>query len=371
MTALKIAVLEGDGIGPEVMAEAIKVLKIVEKRTACTFEFKTAAFGAQAYFDHGFSFPEETKKICDECDAILKGPIGLSHEDSKKIPVDMQPERGALLPLRRRYNTYANVRLAKLPRDLSDCSPLNKNRNQHGIDLLIVREFVSGPYFGDQHTGVNHDGLRYVRHAFEYDEKQVQRVVIRAFEFAMKRKRRLHNIQMSNVMKSSVLWNAILEEVHREFPEVEVINMLADTAAYSLPLNPSEFDVLVMENIFGDVISNLCAGIIGSLGLMPTACLGSGKSCFEPAHGSAPDLAGLGIANPFAMIGSAAMMLDYNFGMKVESENIFNAMTNVLRKGGVTQDLTTSITPRLRIDTVAFGDLVAEELSSMPMLADA
>ncbi len=366
MPRYKIAILEGDGIGPEIMAEAIKVLDAVQRRSDVEFEYLFGAFGADAYFDKGYSFPQETKEICDSADAMLKGPIGLSFEGAKKIPVDMQPERSALLPLRRRYDTYANMRIAKLPAEWAKFSPLKNERIGTGVDIVLVREYVGGLFYGDQHTGVNHDGLRYVKQSFEYDEKQIKRVAMLAFELAMQRKKLIHNVHMSNMLKSSVLWNAIIEEIQREFPEVVVVNILADTAVSELCLNPGQFDVLVMENIFGDIISDVCGGLIGSLGLMPSACLGGSRSCFEPAHGSAPDIAGKGIANPYSMIGSAALMLEWSFGMVEEARNIFAALSAVVGRGMVTPDLIPTHKSRTRVDTSAFGDMVVEELSSSP-----
>ena len=249
MKTYKIAILPGDGIGPEIMREAIKVLKVVEARNDVKFELMEAAFGGQAYFDCGHPFPEATKKICDEADAIVKGPIGLSHEESNKIPVDMQPERGALLPMRARYNTYANYRPVSLPKSIAHFSPLKAEIVGEGIDMIMVRELVGGLYFGHKETGINAQGLRYVKETLEYDEGQISRILREAFELANKRKKKLHNIHKSNVLKSSVLWNEIVEEIRVEYPDVQVIHMLVDAAATHLCLNPCQFDVMVMENM--------------------------------------------------------------------------------------------------------------------------
>jgi len=209
----KIAVLAGDGIGPEIMTEALKVLKVIEARNDVSFELMPAAFGANAYFDYGHPFPQATIDICDAADAILKGPIGLSHEESQKIPVDMLPERAALLPMRRRYNTFANFRPVSLPKELAHFSPLKPEIIGEGIDLIMVRELVGGLYFGDKEVGVNDEGLRYVRETLEYDEGQISRILHEAFKISMRRKKVLHNIHKSNVLKSSVLWNEIIEEI--------------------------------------------------------------------------------------------------------------------------------------------------------------
>ncbi len=363
MTTHKIAILEGDGIGPEIMAEAIKVLDLIESRNDINFELIRGAFGASAYFECGHPFPEATKALCDEANAILKGPIGLSHAESKKIPIELQPERGALLPLRRRYNTFANFRPVYLPKSLAHFSPLKPEIIGDGIDLMIIRELVGGLYFGEKETGINDAGLRYVKETLEYDEGQIARIAKVAFDTAMKRQKRLHNIHKSNVLKSSVLWNEVIEEVGQDYPEVEIIHILVDAAATYLCLNPGQFDVMVMENMFGDILSDLGGGILGSLGLMPSACIGPEKAYYEPSHGSAPDIAGQNIANPYSMIGSVAMMLEMSFGMDQEAKNVWQAMQSVFAQGYSTADLSQPGTDIKLIDTSGFGDLVVEALA--------
>ena len=362
MASYKIALLEGDGIGPEIMAEAIKILRLVEIRNNITFELLPGAFGANAYFSHGHSFPDETKSLCDEADAILKGPIGLNHKDSKKIPVDMQPERGALLPLRRRYDTFANFRPVYLPKGIAHFSPLKPEIIGDGIDLIIIRELVGGLYFGNKEVGTNDQGKRYVHETLEYDEDQIARIAKVAFDTAQKRKKVLHNIHKSNVLKSSVLWNEIVGEVGIDYPDVKVEHILVDAAATYLCLNPRQFDVMVMENMFGDILSDQGGGILGSLGLMPSACVGPEKAYYEPSHGSAPDIAGEGIANPYSMIGSVAMMLEMSFNMTQEARNIWQAMQSVFAQGYSTADLSTPGSDIKMIKTNEFGDLVAKEL---------
>jgi 3-isopropylmalate dehydrogenase len=366
MSKHKIALLDGDGIGPEIMAEAVKILKLVATRNKVEFELVHAPFGASAWFSHGASFPDETKAICDSADAILKGPIGLSHEESKKIPVDQQPERGALLPLRRRYNTYANFRPVYLPKGLAHFSPLKAEIIGEGIDIMIIRELVGGLYFGKKETGINAQGKRFVAEVLEYDEDQIRAIAKVAFNTAMKRKKKLHNIHKSNVLKSSVLWNEIIEEVGKDYPQVEVIHILVDAAATYLCLKPTMFDVMVMENMFGDILSDQGGGILGSLGLMPSACLGPDKAYYEPSHGSAPDIAGKNIANPYSMIGSVAMMLEMSFGMDKEAKNLWQAMQSVFAQGFSTADLSKPGSGVKMISTSEFGDLVARELAGMP-----
>ncbi len=358
-----IAVLEGDGIGPEITREAVKVLNAVAARTGVTFDLQFAPFGGQAYFDTGSAFPEETKALCDKADAILKGPIGLSHEASKRIPVEEQPERGALLPLRRRYTTYANFRPVYLPPELAHFSPLKPSVVEGGIDIMMIRELVGGLYFGSKEQGVDEQGRRFVKETLEYDEDQIRRILHVAFAEARRRKKVLHNIHKSNVLMSSVLWNAIVEETAQEYPDVEVRHVIVDAAATALCLNPRQFDVMVMENMFGDILSDLGGGLLGSLGLMPSACIGERKSYYEPSHGSAPDIAGKGVANPYSMIGSVALMLEKSFGLAEEAAVIWDAMRRVFGEGYTTADLGDPDGKHAVIETAAFGDKVAEAVN--------
>jgi len=363
VTNYKIAILAGDGIGPEIMQEGIKILKVIEQRNDVSFELLEVPFGAGAWFSHGSSFPEETQKAVDEADAVIKGPIGLGHEESKQIPTDEQPERGALLPMRKRLNTYANFRPVFLPKGLAHFSPLKPEVIGDGIDIIIVRELVGGLYFGEKQVGTNDSGKRYVREMLEYDEDQIRNIAIEAFKLAQNRKKVLHNIHKSNVLKSSVLWNEVVNEVAQEYPDVEVKNILVDAAATALCLNPTQFNVMVMENMFGDILSDQGGGILGSLGLMPSACLGEGgRAYYEPSHGSAPDIQGQGIANPYSMIGSMAMMLEYSFGMVDEAKKVWDAMQSVFSAGYSTADLSKPGSGVNMLSTVEFGDKVVEHL---------
>lgn len=361
----KIAILAGDGIGPEIMQEAIKVLKLIEQRNDIRFELIEAPFGASAYFQCGHPFPDETKKICDEADAILKGPVGLTYEESEQIPVDLRPERGAILPLRKRLDTYANFRPVSLPKGLAHFSPLRPEIIGDGIDIVMVRELVGGLYFGEKETGVNDRGLRYVKETLEYDEEQIARVAHVAFKQAMNRKKVLHNIHKNNVLKSSVLWNEVIEETAKEYPEVKVIHILVDAAAMYLCLNPGQFDVMLMENMFGDILSDQGGGLLGSLGLMPSACIGDTSAYYEPSHGSAPDIRGQNKANPYSMIGSVAMMLELSFDMLYESKKVWAAMQNVFTLGYSTPDLSKPGSSIKIIGTDEFGDRVVAELGKL------
>ncbi len=364
MKKYRLCIMPGDGIGPEIMQEGIKALKVIEARNDVDFELMEVPFGASAWFEFGTCCPDETWDTCDQADAIVKGTVGLSHEESRKIPIDEQPERSALLPMRRRYDTFANFRPVYLPQAFSHFSPLKPAIIGEGIDIMIIRELVGGIYFGEKEVGTNEQGLRYAREVLEYDEGLIQRTVQVAFETAMKRRKKLHNIHKSNVLKSSILWTDIIMETATDFPEVEVQHMLVDAAATALCLNPTQFDVMVMENMFGDILSDQGGGILGSLGLMPSACLGPEKAYYEPSHGSAPDIAGKNIANPYSMIGSIAMMLDMSFGMHEEADNLWKAMSAVFAKGYSTGDLSHAADHVQIVSTSEFGDLVAEVLAS-------
>ena len=363
--AYKIALLPGDGIGPEIMAQATRVFDTLQSKRDVSFELISAPFGAHAYFEEGKAFPDATKTVCDEADSILKGPVGLSYEESKKIPVEEQAERGAILPLRARYNTFANFRPIFLSKDMAHFSPLKPEIIKDGIDILLIRELVGGLYFGKKERGINKDGQRYVHEILEYTEDQIRQVLIVAFEQARSRKKRLHNIHKSNVLMSSVFWNEVLNEVHKDYQDIEVIHLLVDAAATALCLNPSQFDVMVMENMFGDILSDQGGGILGSLGLMPSACVGPEIAYYEPSHGSAPDIAGKNIANPYSMIGSVAMMLEMSFDMKEEAGFVWKAMRSVFESGYSTADLSNSSENIKLVATDVFGDLVMAKLEKL------
>ncbi|MBV1878047.1 MAG: 3-isopropylmalate dehydrogenase [Pseudomonadales bacterium] len=361
----KIAVLPGDAIGPEIMTQAVRVFDVLARHRDIAFKLTEAPFGAAAYFEHGHAFPEQTKKICDQADAILKGPVGLSFEESQKIPVEEQAERGAILPLRARFNTFANFRPIYLSEQMIHFSPLKAEVIPQGVDILLIRELVGGLYFGEKSRGVNDQGKRYVKEVLEYDEDQVRQVLKVGFEQAQQRKKVLHNIHKSNVLMSSVFWNEILAEVQVDYPDVEVKHLLVDAAATALCLNPGQFDVMVMENMFGDILSDQAGGILGSLGLMPSACVGPDKAYYEPSHGSAPDIAGQNIANPYSMIGSVAMMLDMSFDLKAESDAVWEAMKSVFEAGYSTSDLSSADSGTTIVSTTEFGDKVMKKLDTL------
>ncbi len=355
----KIALLPGDGIGPEITAEAVKVLEAVGNVRGAEFIFDFADFGGIAYELHGTPFPEQAIRACDAADAILKGPVGGPQYDSIPDP-NLRPEIGGVLALRKRYDTYANLRPVRLSPALSYLSPLKQEKIAQGLDILFVRELTGGIYFGEKGTRQK-AGAQTAYDTMEYTRAQVERIARYALAQAQERGAALHNVHKANVLHTSRFWNAIVEEVHaKEFPQVKLEHILVDNAACQLVLNPAQFRIMLLENMMGDILSDLGAGVMGSLGLMPSACIGHEKSYYEPAHGSAPQIAGKGQANPYAMIGSAAMMLEHSFGMKKEAEAIFQSMDGLICQGKMTRDLCPA--GKEATSTSEFGNAVVREL---------
>lgn len=359
-----IAVLEGDGIGPEIMAEAIKVLKVIAQKYRHSFNLNYASFGANAYLIHQDPFPQSTKDICDKADAILKGPIGLAVTDMNSIPTEMRPE-AAVLSLRKRYDTFANYRPVVLPKSLADFSPLRPEIIGEGIDILMMRELVGGIYFGKKVEGIDRN-MESATDDCTYTGEQIERFAYVAFEEARKKGNKLTNVHKANALATSRLWNAVFEEIAKQYPDVKVTSMLVDNVAYQLVINPSQFNgVMALENFQGDILTDLGAGIIGSLGLMPSACLNpkTGKGYFEPAHGSAPDIAGQNISNPYSMIGCIAFMLEKSFSLNQESNVVWEALNKVFADGFRTKELARNNTILEKIiSTTQFGDKVTENI---------
>jgi 3-isopropylmalate dehydrogenase len=359
-----IAVLEGDGIGPEIVHEALKVLKAVEAKYGHAFALKFAPFGASAYFTEGSPFPEKTKAVCDAADVIIKGPVGLAVEKMNEIPPEHRPEIGAILPLRSRYDTFANFRPVRLPRNLASFSPLKPELIGEGIDILMIRELVGGIYFGEKLEGPQ-TGMAYAKDDCTYTDAQVRRVAVVAFEEARKRACTLTNIHKANVLATSRFWNKVVEDVARAYPEVPMRSMLVDNAAYQMVKYPTQLNgVVLLENMQGDILTDEAGGIIGSLGLMPSACVGPEKSYVEPAHGSAPDIAGRNIANPYSMIGSIALMLDRCLGLEDEAKDIWDALFLVFEQGFTTAELSEGAgETRKVLSTSEFGNAVVKNLT--------
>ncbi|HPR38746.1 MAG TPA: 3-isopropylmalate dehydrogenase [Spirochaetota bacterium] len=355
MTVKKVAVLAGDGIGPEIIAEAIKVLDKISAIYKVEFSYKHADVGGAAIDNHGEALPESTVKTCQEADAVLFGSVG--GPKWEKLPPEQQPERGALLPLRKKFNLYANLRPAIVFKELKDASPLKSEIIGNGFDIMIIRELTGGIYFG-QPKGYDHDK------GFDtliYSRDEIVRITKVAFETAMKRGKKVTSIDKANVLSTSLLWREVVEEIAKDYPEVSLNHLYVDNAAMQLVRNPRQFDVMLCDNMFGDILSDEASMITGSLGMLPSASLSDGTfGLYEPSGGSAPDIAGKGIANPIAQILSAAMMLKYSFGMNEAYDAIFKAIEKVLEQGYRTGDI---MSPgKKQVGTAEMGDLIVKNL---------
>lgn len=328
----RITVVAGDGIGPEVTKEAVRVLEAVADKFGHCFTFDEQLIGGAAIDATGEPLPAATIESCKQSDAILLGAVGGPKWD--QIEVSKRPERG-LLAIRKEFDLFSNLRPVKAVETLIQASPL-KEEIAKDVDLMIVRELTGGLYFG---TPSFHDEEQAVD-TLQYSREEIERIVENAFEIAMKRSKRLTSVDKANVLSSSRLWRQIVEEKKVNYPEVEVHHQLVDSVAMSLITNPKAFDVVVTENMFGDILSDEASVITGSLGLLPSASMnGDGFGLYEPVHGSAPDIAGQGKANPAATILSAAMMLTYSFGLLEEAQAIEDAVYGTFNDGLFTSDL--------------------------------
>jgi len=329
-----IAVLEGDGIGPEVIKEAIKVLEIISKNTKIKFNYMLGLVGASAIDKTGNPFPEETKKICKASDAILFGAIGdPKYDNDPKAKV--RPEDG-LLEMRKFLGLYANIRPVKTYQSIIKSSPL-KEEIVKDVDFIVYRELTGGIYFGDKGFKDNGDTAY---DTCSYTRREIKRISSLAFQEAIKRKCKLTLVDKANVLSTSRLWREVVQDLSRNnFPEVSVDYLFVDNAAMKIITNPSDFGIILTENMFGDIITDEASVITGSLGMLPSASVGSNISLFEPIHGSYPQAVGKNIANPMAMILSAGMMLNFSFNMNREEKTIKRAVNDALNEGVVTQDL--------------------------------
>lgn len=333
----KIAVLSGDGIGPEVMAEARKVLDVVCQKYNHTFEFNEGYVGGIAYDKTGTPLPEETIKLCESSNAILFGSVGGPKWES--LPPEKQPERGALLPLRKHFKLFANLRPVKIFPSLAHASSLKYELVKDGIDIIFFRELTGGIYFG-QPKKIAEDGKSAVD-TMAYNEAEIKRIAIKAFEAARMRNKKVCSVDKANVLMTSILWRNIVTELHeKEYSDVELTHMFVDNAAMQLVRYPAQFDVILTENMFGDILSDEAAMLSGSLGMLPSASINeSGFGLYEPIGGSAPDIAEQGIANPIAQILSAALMLRYSFNLDKEAKAIENAVAETLAANIRTRDI--------------------------------
>lgn len=352
----KIAVLPGDGIGIEIVPEAVKVLKTVGSRYGHTFEFKEGLIGGAAIDAVGAPLPEETLNLCQNSDAVLLGAIGGPKWDN--LPVHMRPEAGALLPLRKALALYANLRPATLYDALIDASTL-KPEVIRGIDIMVIRELTGGLYFGEKKREKTATGQVAVD-TLLYTTEEIERIVRLGFEVAMKRKKVLHSVDKANVLESSRLWRETVKEIAKEYPEVELIHMYIDNCAMQLVRRPNQFDVIVTENTFGDILTDQASMLTGSIGMLPSASIGGKVGLYEPSHGSAPDIAGQQKANPIATILSAAMLLRHSFDLNKEAEAIEKAVVDVLNLGYRTPDIMQDGCKL--VNTSEMGDRVAEQI---------
>ncbi len=356
----KIAILAGDGVGPEIMQEALKVLQVLSDKNHIRLVFTEGLIGGSAYDATGTPFPDESLKLALESDAVLLGAVGGPKWEG--LDYSVRPER-ALLGLREKLGLYANLRPVVVFDELADASPLKKELVQ-GIDILILRELTGDVYFG-QPRGVTRDreGRRTGVNTMIYTEEEIRRIARRAFELARGRKKNLLSVDKANVLETTELWRNVVTEEGRNYPDVALKHMYVDNCAMQLIRNPSQFDVIVTTNLFGDILSDEAAMLTGSIGMLPSASLGEGKALYEPIHGSAPDIAGKGIANPLATILSAAMMLRHSMNLPGQAVWIEKAVAEVLKDGLRTQDIYTE-GGRL-VSTREMGDAVVQKILSL------
>ena len=336
----RIGLIHGDGIGPEIVKEAKKVLDAVCEKYGHKFEYTNLLLGGASIDVHGVPLTDETIEEAKKCDAVLMGSIGGDAKTSPwyKLSPDKRPEAG-LLKIRKSLGLFANLRPAYLYQELKDACPLKEEIIGEGFDMLIMRELTGGLYFGERST-VEENGIRKATDTLTYSETEIRRIAIRAFDIAMKRKKKVTSVDKANVLDSSRLWRSVVEDVAKDYPEVTLEHMLVDNCAMQLVRDPKQFDVILTENMFGDILSDEAAMISGSLGMLASASLNDTKfGMYEPSHGSAPDIAGQDKANPIATILSASMLLRFSFDMDKEADAIDNAVKKVLEAGYRTGDI--------------------------------
>lgn len=365
--SFNLAVLPGDGIGPEVMAEAIKVLNTIGARSSLTFTFNHQLVGGAAIDAVGKALPPETVAACEASDAILFGSVG--GPKWEKLPPNEQPERGALLPLRKHFGLFANLRPGICYPALTASSPVRPDLVEGGFDVLCVRELTGGLYFGQPKSRTTlPDGDIEVIDTMVYKKSEIERIGHVAFKAAQARRKHVTSVDKANVLTNSVLWRETMIEVARQYPDVTLAHLYVDNAAMQLIKAPRSFDVLVTENLFGDILSDEMAMIAGSLGMLASASLGKPKGnglyfgLFEPSGGTAPDIAGMGIANPIAQILSAALLLRFALGLESEAATIENAVRKVIEQGLRTGDIFTNAPGTRKVNTKEIGDAIVAEL---------
>ena len=357
----KIALIPGDGIGPEIVAEAKKVLDTVAKKYGHEFEYETLLMGGCSIDAYGEPLTEESLEKAKASDAVLLGAVGGNVGNSRwyQVAPNLRPEAG-LLKIRKGLGLFANIRPAKLFSQLKDACPLKPEIIGDGFDIVMMRELTGGVYFGE-HKTEEIDGIRKSTDIMAYDENEIKRIAVKAFEVARKRGKNVTSVDKANVLDTSRLWRAVVDEVAKDYPDVTVKHMLVDNCAMQLVMNPGQFDVILTENMFGDILSDEASMITGSIGMLSSASLGKTKlGLYEPSHGSAPDIAGKNIANPIATILSAAMMLRYSLDLDKEADAIEAAVAAVLKEGYRTTDIYSEGCTKVGTDRM--GDLIAERV---------
>ena len=355
---LKVGVIKGDGIGPEIVTEAMKVLDKVGEVYGHTCKYEQLLMGGASIDVHGIPLTDETVETAKACDAVLMGSIGGDAKTSPwyKLEPSKRPEAG-LLKIRKALNLFANLRPAVLYDELKGACPLKEEITEGGFDMMIMRELTGGLYFGERKT-VEEDGVLKAYDSLTYNENEIRRIAKRGFDIAMKRRKKVTSVDKANVLDSSRLWRKVVEEVAEDYPEVTLEHMLVDNCAMQLVRDPKQFDVILTENMFGDILSDEASMVTGSIGMLASASLNDTKfGLYEPSGGSAPDIAGKGIANPIATILSAAMMLRFSFDLDKEADAIEQAVSQVLKGGYRTIDIMSE--GKKQIGTVEMGDLIA------------
>lgn len=356
-----IAVIKGDGIGPEIVTEAMKVLDVVGEKYGHNFEYTQILLGGASIDAHGVPLTEEALEIAKKSEAVLMGSIGGDTNTSPwyQLEPKLRPEAG-LLKIRKELGLFANMRPAYLYKELADACPLKKEISSQGFDMVIMRELTGGLYFGARKTE-EINGVKTATDSLTYDENEIRRIAIRAFDIAMKRGKKVTSVDKANVLDSSRLWREVVTEVAKDYKEVELEHMLVDNCAMQLVKDPAQFDVILTENMFGDILSDEASMVTGSIGMLSSASLREDRfGLYEPSHGSAPDIAGQNLANPIATILSAAMMLRYSFDLDKEAKAIEDAVQRVLEKGYRTGDIFSD--GMTLVGTKEMGDKIAEEI---------
>lgn len=359
----RVSVLAGDGVGPEVMAEARKVLKFVEVEFGHQFELVEGLVGGAAYDQYGSHLPEETVQLCQSSDAILFGSVGGPVSQSTE-PKWKDCERNSILQLRKHFQFAANLRPSKVYPELSQLCPLKKELVEKGVDLLIVRELLGDAYFGKHDSGTDKD-QRYATDESRYTEHQIKTAAHAAFKCAEKRRAKLTSVDKANVLTTSRLWREVMHEVKREYEHVRYEDMLVDNCAMQLMRDPAQFDVIVTSNMFGDILSDAAAALPGSLGLVASASLNENNfGLYEPPGGSAQDIAGQGIANPIAQILSVSMLLSHSFSLDKESKRIEDAVNQTLAQGLRTRDIFSNREDETLVGTEQMADAIVKNMAS-------